>query len=221
VREGYILCAGAQGRIIAETWRAQHPGARLQLLDDDPTLAGETLLGVPVVGPVNDLDRVVWSEGVEAVIALGNNPSRLELDDRWRPRGAVFGRVVHPNATIMPSAELGEGATVFAGAIVNTQARVGRQVLVNTAAIVEHDCVLEDGCSLGPGVTMGGRVHIGRCAFLAAGVTVAPRVNVGAGTVVGAGATVVADLPPGVLAYGTPARVVRELGEAFDWRRLL
>jgi maltose O-acetyltransferase len=42
-------------------------------------------------------------------------------------------------------------------------------------------------------------------------VIVLPGVTIGAGTVVGAGGVVTRDLPPGVLAVGNPARVVREL----------
>jgi len=43
-------------------------------------------------------------------------------------------------------------------------------------------------------------------------VIVCPGVTIGDDTVVGAGAVVTSDLPPGVLALGTPARVVRSLG---------
>jgi len=47
--------------------------------------------------------------------------------------------------------------------------------------------------------------------WLGGGVTVLPGVTIGADTVVGAGAVVSRDLPAGVLAVGTPARVVRTL----------
>lgn len=47
--------------------------------------------------------------------------------------------------------------------------------------------------------------------WLGGGVIVCPGVTIGADTVVGAGAVVTRDLPAGVLAVGTPARVVRPL----------
>ena len=40
---------------------------------------------------------------------------------------------------------------------------------------------------------------------------VCPGVTIGAHTVVGAGSVVTRDLPEGVVAVGSPARVVREL----------
>ena len=47
--------------------------------------------------------------------------------------------------------------------------------------------------------------------WLGGGVIVCPGVTIGADTVVGAGAVVTKDLPPGVLAAGVPARIVRPL----------
>ena len=52
---------------------------------------------------------------------------------------------------------------------------------------------------------------IGDNVWLGGGVIVCPGVTIGADTVVGAGSVVVHDLPAGVLAVGTPARVVKEI----------
>jgi maltose O-acetyltransferase len=54
-------------------------------------------------------------------------------------------------------------------------------------------------------------IAIGDNAWLGGGVIVCPGVTIGVDTVVGAGAVVTTDLPPGVLALGTPARVLRSL----------
>lgn len=47
--------------------------------------------------------------------------------------------------------------------------------------------------------------------WLGGGVIVCPGVTVGANSVIGAGAVVTRDIPAGVLAVGTPARVVRSI----------
>lgn len=54
-------------------------------------------------------------------------------------------------------------------------------------------------------------ITIGHNVWLAGGVIVCPGVTIGDNTVVGAGAVVTSDLPAGVVAVGTPARVVRTL----------
>ncbi len=56
-------------------------------------------------------------------------------------------------------------------------------------------------------------IAIGDGVWLGAGAIVCPGVSIGENTVVGAGAIVTKDLPAGVVAYGNPARVAREIGE--------
>lgn len=56
-------------------------------------------------------------------------------------------------------------------------------------------------------------VHIGKRCWLGAGVIVLPGVTIGDDTTIGAGSVVTRDIPAGVLALGTPCRVVREIGE--------
>lgn len=54
-------------------------------------------------------------------------------------------------------------------------------------------------------------VTIGDNVWLGGGVIVCPGVTIGENTVVGAGSVVTKDLPTGVLAVGSPARVIRTL----------
>lgn len=56
-------------------------------------------------------------------------------------------------------------------------------------------------------------VHIGKNCWLGAGVIVLPGITIGDDTVVGAGSIVTHDLPGGVVAVGTPCRVVRPIGD--------
>jgi maltose O-acetyltransferase len=56
-------------------------------------------------------------------------------------------------------------------------------------------------------------VTVGDGVWLGAGAIVCPGVSIGDNTVVGAGSVVTRDLPAGVVAYGNPARVAREVDE--------
>jgi acetyltransferase-like isoleucine patch superfamily enzyme len=66
---------------------------------------------------------------------------------------------------------------------------------------------------------MAGRVHIEKHAFLSTGVTLVGRLHIGEGAIIGAGAVVTSDIPPNCVAYGVPARVVRQATPQ-DWQRL-
>jgi len=50
-------------------------------------------------------------------------------------------------------------------------------------------------------------------AFVGASVTILPGVRIGSGSFVAAGSVVKADVPPGTLVAGVPARVLRSIGE--------
>ena len=61
------------------------------------------------------------------------------------------------------------------------------------------------------GRELGFPITIGERVWLGGGVIVGPGVTIGDDVVVGSGAVVIHDLPPGVVAVGNPARVVREV----------
>ena len=54
-------------------------------------------------------------------------------------------------------------------------------------------------------------IRIGSGVWIGGGAIVLPGVTIGDGCVVGAGSVVTRDLPPGTLALGNPARIVRSL----------
>jgi sugar O-acyltransferase (sialic acid O-acetyltransferase NeuD family) len=213
-----IVGAGAQGRITLEILRSSRPDDEFLLADDDERCVGRQVLGMDVVARRSlcpaDLDRRV-------VVAIGNNLVRLRVAAGLGAAGWIFGNAVHASAVVLPSAVLGVGVCLCPGAVVGSGATVGDHALINTAAVVEHDCRIEEGASLSPGVRMGGRVTVGRAAFIGTGATLNPRVRVGAGAIVGAGAVVTDDVPPGVVAYGVPARVIRPVEPNSDWEKLL
>jgi maltose O-acetyltransferase len=70
------------------------------------------------------------------------------------------------------------------------------------------------------GLTWVAPVTIGPGASIGTEAVILPGVMVGAGSVVGAGAVVTADVPPGVVVAGVPARVVCTTAE-LDAKRLL
>lgn len=59
-------------------------------------------------------------------------------------------------------------------------------------------------------------VTIGKNVWLASGVTVRPGVHIGDNAVIGAGSVVTKDIPPNVLAVGSPARILRSIGPEDD-----
>ena len=59
--------------------------------------------------------------------------------------------------------------------------------------------------------TLNAPVHICEGAFIGARAIILKGVTIGRGAVIGAGSVVTRDIPAGVIAAGTPARVVRQI----------
>ena len=73
------------------------------------------------------------------------------------------------------------------------------------------------------GEPMGGRcmsapIVVEDDVWIGAGCIILPGVTIGARSVIGAGSVVTRDIPPQSVAYGTPARVMRTLGDVPDTR---
>jgi len=164
-------------------------------------------LGVPVLVGDHWLAQLYQQGYRQAFVAVGHNPLRQRLATQVQALGFQLVNALSPRATLSPSAQLGVGVAVMAGAVINAQSVLQDLVIVNTGATVDHDCVVEVASHLAPQVALAGNVQIGAGSFLGVGSRVIPGIQIGAGVVIGAGAVVVRSIPPGVTAYGVPARV--------------
>ncbi len=89
---------------------------------------------------------------------------------------------------------------------------IGEQTMIGPFCyLTDHDHAFGPGLAPADGALISAPTLIGPRCWLGARVTVLKGVTIGACTVVGAGSIVTKSLPPGVLAVGSPARVVREL----------
>jgi UDP-perosamine 4-acetyltransferase len=202
--------AGGHARSLLEALRAGGRFDVVGLADDDPSLAGTDVLGVPVV-ETDALERF-RAEGVEhAFVGVGgvaSSAARRRAFARLESAGFILPEIVHRTAVVSPWAQLGRGVQLLALAVVNAAAVLGDGVIVNTGAIVEHDCVIGASAHLGPRAVLGGHVTIGEDAHVGMGAVVVEALRVGAGAFVAAGAAVVADVPDGARVGGVPARAL-------------
>jgi acetyltransferase EpsM len=208
-----LVVWGAAGHaaVVADIVRQRGDYEIRGFLDDvDLARRGTPFGGSRVLGGRDELS-LLKADGVDhLLVAIGDCDARLRLAEIARTHGFVLAQAIHPRAVVAASVEIGGGTVVCAGAVVGTGVRLGENVIVNTSASVDHDSVIEDGVHLSPGARTGGRVVVGRAAVLGMSATVVSDVRIGEGTRVGAGAVVLEDMPPRVVAYGVPARVVRE-----------
>lgn len=112
-------------------------------------------------------------------------------------------RIIHPwNLT------LGPGATVRQGCVLDCQAPITIGAQTQLSQYV-HLCTATHTYDRRDMPIIGQPIRIGDHCWLAADVFVGCGVSIGEATVVGARSGVFRDLPPGVIATGNPAKVVK------------
>lgn len=218
-----VIGGAGQGRQVIDAIVARGHHEVVGVLDRS-FRRGDVVAGYPVLGTDDDLRAAALETAADSfVVAIGDNFTRGRILDREAGAAAHLhpATVVHPAATVARDASLGAGCILLAGAVVGNGCRIGRGVLLGINSSVDHDGWVDDHASLAPNAATGGTVRIGRNTAVGLGASVIHEVTVGADTVVGAGAVVLGDLPDRVVAFGVPARVVRdrEPGEPYLQRR--
>lgn len=209
------LGAGGHAKVVIEILN-QYNGYEISgLLDANPDLWGEKVMGISVLGDDNYLNSL-YDRGIRhAFIGIGSTGDtsiRRQLFEKAQERGFEIISAIHPQSTISPSAELGRGATIMPGAIINSFAKLGDNVIVNSGAIVEHDCTIGNHVHIATGAVIASTVEIGEGSHIGAGSTIRQSITIGHGVIVGAGSAVVTDISDDLVVGGIPAKILRELG---------
>ncbi|HEY6562551.1 MAG TPA: sugar O-acetyltransferase [Polyangiaceae bacterium] len=176
-------------------------------------LAGEPYLA-------NDAELQALQKRAMRLVERYNRTSSEEPDERRRILSELLGDVA-PDVELRPPLYCDYGSQIRIGA--RTFANFNL-VLLDVAPITIGEDV-----QIGPNVQLLTPTHptepaprrakieaakpiaIGDNVWLGGGVIVCPGVSIGENTVVGAGAVVTRNLPPGVVAVGNPARILRYL----------
>jgi sugar O-acyltransferase (sialic acid O-acetyltransferase NeuD family) len=194
-----------------------HARASLEVLRESPEVEicgclapdGTDVAGVPVIGSDSSLAQMA-GEGIEgAFVAVGKNELRKQLMEKVLACGLRLITTVSQSARVAPDVHLGAGTIVMPGAILRTGAVVGDGVIINSGAIVDHDARIGSWSHIGPGAALAGGVTLMEGAFLGVGCKVIPDVTIGAWSIVGAGSVALRNIPSGVTAVGSPARIIR------------
>jgi sugar O-acyltransferase (sialic acid O-acetyltransferase NeuD family) len=215
-RQLVVVGAGGFGRETAEAVRAMNAAGTaswrlLGYLDDDPALAGATVQGVAVLGPVSLLAELPEPYVVVCTGRPSNFHSRERIVHALGLPSCRYATIVHPSASVSESSRIGAGSVLLASVVLTAAVTIGSHVAVMPHVTMTHDDVVEDFSTIASGVRLGGGVRIASGAYLGAGALVREHLTIGAGALVGMGAVVTTDVPGEEVWAGVPARHFRSL----------
>lgn len=204
-----IAGAGGLGRETASLLRSLQAAGDVEaagFLDDDPLLAGLTVLGLPVLGP---LETIRSLPDTQLVLALGSptdREARQRIVERLDLPVDRYASLIDPSVSIGGEVEIGSGSIIFAGTVFTQGIRVGRHAVMMPNVVLTHDDVVGDYVTFGAGAKLAGRVTIGDCAYVGSGAVLREGTSVGAGALLGMGSVLLDDIPDGETWAGAPAR---------------
>jgi sugar O-acyltransferase (sialic acid O-acetyltransferase NeuD family) len=205
-----LVGAGGFARETIELVRAVNRAAPawdlLGLLDDDPSLHGNRVLGVEVLGGSAAVHERTDALVVACVASPDDPPRRLRLVERLALAPERYATLLHPAAVVPESATIGPGTVLHATTVLTADVTLGSHVTTMPAVVLTHDDVVGDGVTFGAGVCVAGGVTIEYGAYIGSGALLRERIRVGAGAVVGMGAVVTRAVPAGETWAGVPAR---------------
>ncbi|SDH61491.1 NeuD/PglB/VioB family sugar acetyltransferase [Microbacterium pygmaeum] len=204
-----LLLVGASG-LVREVLAAGITGVA-GILDDDQTLHGSQIDGIPVVGAVS----AATDRDESLLVCIGPSASRRSVVRRLAKSGVGLDRYatyVARSARIGRTSTVAPGSILLDGVVVTADASIGHHVVVMPNCTVTHDCVLDDFATLAAGVALGGSVRIRGAAYVGMNASIRQGVEIGRGATVGMGAVVLADVPGDRTWAGVPARELEARG---------
>lgn len=207
-----IIGAGGFGREVAwQVLEQKNFCEQYQLIgfvDDDETLSGTCLNGLPVLGNIDWLLK--QEEPMAVLVAVGSAKIRKKIVERCRKNKKLeFPTFIANDVALSDTVAIGEGGIICRGNILTVNITIGDFVLINLACTIGHDVVMKDYVTLYPGVHVSGNVSIGEITEIGTGTNIIQGKTIGSHVIIGAGAVVIRDIEDNCTAVGVPAGRVR------------
>jgi sugar O-acyltransferase (sialic acid O-acetyltransferase NeuD family) len=206
----YIIGTGGHAKSVASMfWDLEVTGASIVFVQPPDNTNTSTNTSIDTIIRYKD---IVCNNYGCFIVAVGDNFLRQQIVQRIKADfpNAEFPKMVHPSAVVSQSAVIADGSMIFPHAIVGANSIVGEFCIINNASSLDHDCRMGDFSSLAPGVHTGGNVQIGDRSFIGIGTSVKHKITIAEDSVIGGHSFVNRDVPECSVAYGVPAKVVRE-----------
>ena len=194
---------GGGGALIAiDAARRMEDVVPIAIYDRDPQFHGQSILGVPVRGAIDDCLQADRDAGVFDALVIAFNRNLGERDRVFHAlldAGYVFANIIDPGAEMRAQIEIGVGNIILSRVYVGACSRIGSNNFISANVALEHGNILGDSCAFGPGVYTSGNVSIGSRVRFGTGVFVEPGLEIGDDAVIGSGQTLVTGVSAGKL----------------------
>ena len=187
------------------------------LIDDNPTkeyLQIESIytngkIEVPIA-KYSEIENIIDKEkNAGLFISVLNMVYRERIAKRFPNHRFI--NFISPDASVLlPNTRKLVGVNIRNFALISSTAKLGKHIRVNFYSMVSHHCKVGDYSFISHNVAMSSGVTIGKKCCIFENATILPRITIGDNTIIGAHSLVTKDMPENMVAYGSPARVIKD-----------
>ncbi len=147
---------------------------------------------------------------LEFIIGVGEPRYRKLLREKVIKAKYRLTSMIHPSAMVSERDNISSGAIVCYNSFISCDVNIGVNVLVQPLACIGHDSHIGSDSVISTFVNIAGGCVIGNETYIGMQVPIKECTKIGNNTIIGMGSVVIKDIPDGVIAFGCPAKVIRE-----------
>lgn len=169
------------------------------------------ILGVPIIGADDDLERLHkegYKDAFITVGSLGDTSIRNKLYKTIKRIGFNIPNIIDESAMVSNFTTLGEGNYIGKNVAINGGTTIGNCTIINSSSNIEHECTIYDFVHISPGSILCGNVSIGANTHIGAGSVIKQGLIIGSDTMIGMGSVVLSNIRSNTIAFGNPCREV-------------
>lgn len=172
----------------------------------------DSIMGLPVLGKIDEVSKFFMKDiyFMSALLSLNKNYDRANKIRRLSIFLERYFTIIHPSATVSKFSSIGYGTLIGPHVNIMPNVVVGNHSSLRATVNIGHDSIVDDYVYIGPHCTVSGKASIGIGAYLSLGISVGTGVSIGKYSTVGLGSVVLEDIPEFKLAYGCPAKIIRD-----------
>ncbi len=137
--------------------------------------------------------------------------TKVGIFNNFNLQNIEFVNIFHSNTSISSTCIFGIGCLINSYVSIAAHSNIGNFVSINRNSSIGHHTILHDFVTVNPGVNIAGNVVIGEKTQIGIGVNIVDGITIGKNCIIGAGSLVTKNISDNVLAYGVPAKIIKEL----------
>lgn len=207
----FIYCCGGLGREILELAKEineiYQKWAEISFIDDNKVAS------MVNEAKVYSYDYIVNNKvnfDIEVIVASGEPQYRKKIYEKLKSSNIKIATLIHPDCKISKFNSIGEGCIIMSGVTLTTNINLKTCIVLYSNTILTHDVEIGDFSVISLGCNVSGKVKIGTCTYIGSGVSIRDEVIIGSDSIIGIGSVVTKSIPDNVIAYGNPAKVIKQ-----------